>query len=90
MRPSVLALLRYVFMCLCDCAGATALHKALASDGVRLSAVLPAQSFPATLTLQTRYRRLAVVVDVGCAEGVMFVAQVSYCLCAVSNVVDSR
>jgi hypothetical protein len=54
-----------------------------------MSAVVPAQTFPANLTLQTRYRRLAVVVDVGCAEGVMFVAQVSYCFRAASNVIDS-
>jgi len=84
---------------LCVCAGVTALHKALSSDGVPLSAVplsavplsavVPTQTFPATLTLQTRYRRLAVVVDVGCAEGVMFVTQVSYCLRVSSNFVDS-
>jgi hypothetical protein len=76
MRPSVLTVERYI---LCVCAGATALHKALSNDGVTLSVVLPAQTFPGALLLQTEYRHLAVVVDVGCAEGVTFVAQVSYC-----------
>jgi len=76
-------------LCSCVCAGATALHKALSSDGIPLSVFLSAQTFPTTSALQTQYRRLAVVVDVGCAEGVTFVAQVSYCLRAASNVVQA-
>jgi hypothetical protein len=86
-RPSVVAVDRYIYVCLYVCAGATALHKALSSDAIPLSTVLPAQTFPANLLLQTQYRQLAVVVDVGCAEGVTFVAQVNYCLLAASNVV---
>jgi len=74
-------------LCLCVCAGATALHKALSTDGIPLSTVLPSQTSPAILSLHTQYRQLAVVVDVGCAEGVTFVAQVSYCLLVASNVV---
>jgi len=73
---------------LCVCAGATALHKALSTDGIPLSTVLPSQTSPALLSLHTQYRRLAVVVDVGCAEGVTFVAQVSYCLRVASNSVS--
>jgi len=73
----------------CVCAGATALYKALSSDGLPLSAALPAQSFLANLNLQTLYRHLAVVVDVSCAEGLIFVAQESYCLRAAINVIDS-
>ena len=87
MRPSVVAVERYICVCLCVCAGATALHKVLSSDGVPLSTVLPDQTFPATLLLQTEYRQLAVVVDVGCAEGVRFVTQVRYCLRSASDVV---
>ena len=87
MRPSVVAVERYICVCLCVCAGATALHKALSSDGVPLSTVLPGQTFPATLLLRTEYHHLAVVVDVGCAEGVTFVTQVWYCLRSSSNVV---
>jgi len=74
-------------LCLCFCAGATALHKALSSDGIPLSTVLPSQTSPALLSLHTQYRQLAVVVDVGCAEGVTFVAQVSYCLHAANWIV---
>jgi len=73
---------------LCVCAGATALHKALSTDGIPLSTVLPSQTSPALLSLHTQYSQLAVVVDVGCAEGVTFVAQVSYCLRAASNAVS--
>lgn len=65
-------LLSATFVC---CAGATALYKALSSDGIPLSVVLPAQTSPSTLSLQTRYHQLAVVVDVGCADDVTFVAQ---------------
>ena len=87
MRPSVVAVERYICVCLCVCAGATALHKVLSSDGVPLSTVLPDQTFPATLLLQTEYRQLAVVVDVGCAEGVRFVTQVRKYLRSAGNVV---
>jgi hypothetical protein len=86
-RPSVVTVERYICVCLCVCAGATALHKVLSSDGIPLSTVLPAQTFTATLLLQTEYRQLAVVVDVGCADGITFVTQVMYCLRAASKFV---
>ena len=74
---------------LCVCAGATAPYKALSIDGIPLSVVVAHQIFPASLMLQTRYRQLAVVVDVSCVESVIFVVQVRYCIRAASNVVDS-
>ena len=63
----------------CACAGATFFYKALSNDGIPVSVYLPAQRPPKPSSLQIQYFQLAVIVDVACAEGVTFVAQVSNC-----------